>query len=288
MKEKILGYLMANQEWYFDRDNVLRSKEASKDEISFPSLVFETKILQEGSSGWWSTHRNLMLMQALTRHKINHILEVGAGNGGVANFLHSSGIEVVCLEPHITGARQIASQKILSICGFLEELNLPAESVESIGFFDVLEHIKNPQEVLAEAHRIMAKNSLIFVMVPAHQFLFSAFDRQIGHFRRYSKSALRSEMQEAGFEVLEIRFMFITLFPAVVFQRLLVWLTSHRKVKNSSLFAEKTSGALNPNKYLNSFLIRIISWERRIDIGRLLPGVSLMIVARRISPEKND
>jgi hypothetical protein len=59
-------------------------------------------------------------------------------------------------------------------------------------YLDVLEHITEDQKELAKAaNRLMAGGSLI-VLAPAHQFLFSAFDRAIGHYRRYSASSLRA------------------------------------------------------------------------------------------------
>jgi SAM-dependent methyltransferase len=281
MRHEIFNHLTASSDWQIDEGGVLKAKVKRGDGISFPSLVFESAPLEELGNGWWSTHRNLVLMKSLKKYNIKEILEVGAGNGGVAKFLDSKGIDVACLEPHLTGARQIASSGILSICGFLDELHLPDNTIHSIGFFDVLEHIEDPTELLSEAYRVLSENSLIFVMVPAHQFLYSNFDKQIGHFRRYSKSRLKSELEEAGFEILESRSMFITLLPIVIFQRLFVRIMSGRKVKSKSAFAENTSVTLNPNRYLNFCLLCLISWERLLNAGKFLPGVSIIMIAQK-------
>jgi ubiquinone/menaquinone biosynthesis C-methylase UbiE len=282
MKAKILEHMINQQNWAFDENSVLRLKKIKDNHISFPSLIFEFNTAEEGSDGWWTMHRNLILTKSLKKHKTSEILEVGAGNGGVAKFLHSKNIDVVCLEPYLNGASQIASQGILSICGSLDELKLSSSSIAAIGFFDVLEHIEYPQAVLSEAHRVLEENSLIYIMVPAHQYLFSNFDKQIGHFRRYSKSNLRTELEEAGFEMIETRFMFVTLLPVVMFQRIVFKaIQSIKVVKEDSLFVQSTSSTIHPNRFLNSFLLRILSWERAIDVGKILPGVSLMMVAKK-------
>ena len=281
MKDEIFAHLTVRSDWHIDEAGVLKPNTMRSDGISFPSLVFESNPVDEFGNGWWATHRNLVLLKWLKKYNVNQILEVGAGNGGVAKFLDSEGIDVVCLEPHLIGARQIANLGLPSICGFLDELYLPKNSIQAIGFFDVLEHIEEPAKVLSEAYRVLENDSLVFIMVPAHQFLYSSFDEQIGHFRRYSKSRLKSELQKAGFEILELQSMFITLLPIVILQRLLLRTKSSQKIKKGSAFAATTSVSLNPSKYINLWLLRLISWERQFNAGRFLPGVSIIMVAQK-------
>lgn len=281
MNAEILAHLEGSPEWYTEATGVILPKVITDDEISFPSQLFESSSLEDFGSGWWSTHRNLILQKSLKRYEVKQILEVGAGNGGVAKFLDLNGIEVVCLEPHLAGARQIATEGILSICAFLEDLRLPTNSIRSIGFFDVLEHVQNPKKVLSEAHRVLESNSLIFIMVPAHPFLYSDFDKQIGHYRRYTRASLKSELYESGFEVIETKSMFISVLPIVILKRFLDGITSWKKTKNKLEFASKISKVLHPNHLFNSLLLGLISWERVASMGRLLPGVSLFVIARK-------
>jgi hypothetical protein len=44
------------------------------------------------------------------------------------------------------------------------------------------------------------------VLSPAYQFLFSPFDRQVGHFRRYTRTTLRNDVPP-GLEVERIFYM---------------------------------------------------------------------------------
>jgi hypothetical protein len=41
--------------------------------------------------------------------------------------------------------------------------------------------------------------------VPAHPFLFGRLDRQFGHFRRYTRSGLRTLIADAGAELTSLR-----------------------------------------------------------------------------------
>ena len=42
--------------------------------------------------------------------------------------------------------------------------------------------------------------------MPAHQFLYGAFDRAVGHFRRYEKRELARKLKKTGFAVREMKF----------------------------------------------------------------------------------
>lgn len=126
------------------------------------------------------------------------VLEVGAGIGSTTAVLcrgrHS---RWVCLEPDPAQAAQIA--------GRIERGQLPAccearvgttsdlpegERFDSVIYIDVLEHIEHDkQEARAAAGRLKAGGHLV-VLAPAHQGLYTAFDAQVGHFRRYTKATL--------------------------------------------------------------------------------------------------
>lgn len=126
------------------------------------------------------------------------VLEVGAGIG--ANTLRlRSGSERrwVCLEPdpqlaatlrgQLTGTPVERTTEVVT--GTLEAL-APAERFDSILYIDVLEHIKDDRGELERAARHLAPGGHLIVLAPAHAWLFSEFDQAIGHFRRYTTSAL--------------------------------------------------------------------------------------------------
>jgi hypothetical protein len=55
--------------------------------------------------------------------------------------------------------------------------------------------------------------------VPAHPFLFSSWDKVLGHYRRYSKSLLELTVRDAGFQpILLSYYNALSFFPAVIFR----------------------------------------------------------------------
>jgi hypothetical protein len=61
-------------------------------------------------------------------------------------------------------------------------------------YIDVLEHIKNDRMEIEAAARLVRRSGHIVILSPAHHWLFSEFDKSIGHLRRYNRTGLRSMM----------------------------------------------------------------------------------------------
>ena len=63
---------------------------------------------------------------------------------------------------------------------------------DTIIYIDVLEHIEDDHaEVLSACQLLNSKGKLV-TLSPAHQFLYSPFDHQIGHYRRYNREMLKA------------------------------------------------------------------------------------------------
>jgi len=74
-------------------------------------------------------------------------------------------------------------------CGTLRSLDA-SRRFDSIMYLDVLEHIENDRVELEDAAQRLTSGGRIVVLAPAHQALFTEFDRAIGHVRRYDKQSL--------------------------------------------------------------------------------------------------
>jgi hypothetical protein len=130
------------------------------------------------------------------------VLEVGAGSG--VNTLMLCGPESrrwVCLEPDAALAgtlqRTLAAGATTQRCevrvGTLAALDA-VDRFDSILYIDVLEHIADPRGELLLATSHLAPGGALIVLAPAHQWLFTPFDRAIGHFRRYTARTLYADV----------------------------------------------------------------------------------------------
>ena len=67
----------------------------------------------------------------------------------------------------------------------------------SVVAYNFLEHLELDSAALGCAHRLCQRGSPVVMLVPAFPFAFGKFDRQVGHYRRYTKSSLRTAFEEA-------------------------------------------------------------------------------------------
>jgi SAM-dependent methyltransferase len=118
---------------------------------------------------------------------------VGAGIGANTLTLADLAYERwTCLEPDAALAARITlppggrHQLAVGTIG-----DLPAEAeFDAILYIDVLEHIQDDHAEMARAAARLKPGGALIVLAPAHPFLFTPFDRAIGHFRRYTRASL--------------------------------------------------------------------------------------------------
>jgi 2-polyprenyl-3-methyl-5-hydroxy-6-metoxy-1,4-benzoquinol methylase len=132
----------------------------------------------------------------------DEVLEVGAGIGGTTRVLCTRPHRRwVCLEPDQRLAAQLEAAQgrgdVPVACqvkvGTLADL--PAdERFDSILYIDVVEHIAADAAELRLAAEHLKEGGVMIVLSPAHQWLYTAFDKTIGHYRRYSRTTLAAAM----------------------------------------------------------------------------------------------
>jgi hypothetical protein len=140
------------------------------------------------------------LRREITPFLGSEVLEVGAGLGGTTKFLCNGNFERwICLEPDASLAEHLSEQirkgELPACCqvavGTLEN-RTDTECFDTLLYIDVLEHIEDDKGELVRALSFLRSGGRLVVLSPAHQWLFSEFDRAIGHFRRYTRGALRA------------------------------------------------------------------------------------------------
>lgn len=127
------------------------------------------------------------------------VLEVGAGIGSNTPFFKPRNAgRWVCLEPDPGLVAQL-TENLQGMngasfyegrCGTLQSMG-EDERFDTIIYIDVLEHIEDDAAELVLASKLLRPGGHVVVLSPAHQFLYTPFDKAIGHFRRYNRTSLR-------------------------------------------------------------------------------------------------
>lgn len=163
--------------------------------------------------------------------KKNHdILEIGAGIGGISKVfipaLEFSSWTLV--EPDKNNF-----QKLIRNINFLKRnqvnaLNLRIEEFENdsncydlILLADVIEHIQEDKNALEKLFSKLKADGKLIIFVPACQYLYSPFDKQIGHFRRYSMKSLEKILPPNS-KVTEKKYIDSIGFFASLFNKLIL------------------------------------------------------------------
>lgn len=173
----------------------------------------------------WFRWRNKIIAEALRRHGTPQSLwDVGAGNGSVARYLQDEGVDVVAVEPGAAGAEAAAARGVRTVIrGAFEDLHLPEGCLETVGLFDVLEHLAEPISLLRTVCRTLRGGGLLVVSVPALPALWSHADVVDGHYRRYTRRTLRTELGVSGFRVDAMNYHFAAIVPQAFLTRVVPW-----------------------------------------------------------------
>lgn len=127
-------------------------------------------------------------------------LEVGCGQGSFATVLAEE-FEYVGYEPDETSFQVAQASLRNSSAGLVVNSVLPPDVdnlFDVLGAFEVLEHLEHDHEAMSEWVEWVRPGGHVVVSVPAHPGRFGPADTQVGHFRRYTRTAIEAVLSGAG------------------------------------------------------------------------------------------
>lgn len=139
------------------------------------------------------------------------ILDFGAGIGTFSEMVRDRGVEVACLE---VDADQCDILRSKGFRVFASSGAIPDASYDYIFSLNVFEHIEDDVAAMTECARILRPGGVVFTYVPAFPILFGDMDRKVEHFRRYTRTSLRTISEEAGLTVTRTAYVDIAGFFA--------------------------------------------------------------------------
>jgi SAM-dependent methyltransferase len=206
----------------------------SSEKVSYPDDGNNNSLEFEENSFWFS-HRNNCITQMINNYpptKNGFIFDVGGGNGFVSKGLLDAGFDVVLVEPGLYGAMNAKNRGIKNvICATTHTAKFQSGTIHSIGVFDVVEHIEDDIGFLKHLYELLVPGGILYLTVPAYQFLWSQDDIHAGHFRRYSLAQIKEILLKSGFKISYSTYIFVFLPFFVFFFRTLRF---YLKLNNNS------------------------------------------------------
>jgi len=146
------------------------------------------------------------------------VVEVGAGTGSFSEMLLERKPQSLSLvEPSPSMFEQLSRQVQQShgsvdLQLYNETFDRVAAQIrsrqqpDSIVYVNVLEHTADDESEIRVISETLGPGGRVFIFVPALSWLYGSFDREINHYRRYSRHDLERKCQAAGFRVLVSRY----------------------------------------------------------------------------------
>lgn len=240
--------------------------ELARENSGFKEESFDHLFKLEDGNFWFEGRAKIMkhLFRKFSndRDQLN-FLEIGCGTGFMLKRF--SGIPKV----HLTGSEIYLAglhfaRKRLPRADFiqLDATNMPFRQLyDTIGAFDVLEHIEADEQVMDQVHKALKNNGNFLITVPQYSWLWSPLDDYACHKRRYSRKDLITKIKRQGFEIEYVGSFVFWLFPFMLLSRLL---------KKNQQIKDPTSEFQIP-----AVLNLIFSFCMRIDYLLIKMGISL-------------
>lgn len=164
---------------------------------------------------WWWRVRHETVLRELSRiapptgsnAPRPQLLDIGCA-GGVAFDDFSRFVDVSGIEPDLQLINSTPRWRDQIQHGLFTPDYQPGKLYDVITMLDVLEHIEDDVGTLAHLFSLLKPGGHAIITVPALKWLWSIHDEINLHYRRYHRRPFQQLLQNTGFEVLKVRYLF--------------------------------------------------------------------------------
>lgn len=143
---------------------------------------------------------------------VNSLMMRYIKNGPVLDF--GSGHGIFCMHVNSTGltshgyeidAEAIKKSKLNKIKTY-NSLEMIPQLYPVVTSLNVLEHIENDEASLVDIAKLLQKDGLLILYLPASMKVWTQMDVDVGHFRRYEKKEIINKLTNNNFEIIHLSF----------------------------------------------------------------------------------
>lgn len=161
-----------------------------------------------------ATHFNEWMFNTIKPFCKGHVLEVGCGIGNISKLLIKNKFQTSLsdysdqyfdiLRKKFTGNGQVEDiYKVdLAVENFGSTYPNLLNKFDTIIAMNVVEHIYDDHLAIRNCRKMLKQDGHIIILVPAYQSLFNNFDKELVHFRRYTKKTLTKLFEDENFQII--------------------------------------------------------------------------------------
>jgi len=240
---------------------------------------FSFKEIDQEGSETLSVIANADKLNSWFYQTINHFctgktLEIGSGIGNISQFFiqDNKNITLSDLRPNYLEIliKRFPRFNQNNFClidlvdpEFDEKYKDKFNLYDTIFAMNVVEHILDDQQAIKNCHKLLKKEGRLVILVPAYQFLYNRFDKELEHYRRYNQKSLNNLFNSADFKIVHEQY-----FNAA---GIIGWYVSGRLFKNKLI----PEGQMK----LYNTLVPIFKLADKILLNKI--GLSVMTVGKK-------
>ncbi|MCX2837482.1 methyltransferase domain-containing protein [Salinimicrobium sp. MT39] len=218
---------------------------------------------------------NNWMFQTILPFTKGKILEIGSGLGNISNFFLQTEREIMLtdLRKEYCELLEVQFNSKINLLG-IDQVDLVHPEFdyvykEYLGKFDtvfslnVIEHIENDHLAIGNCKKLLNKNGHLIILVPSYQKLYNKFDKELGHYRRYTLENLSELFLENNFEILHKQYFNV--------MGIVGWYFSGSILKNKSI----------PSSQMKLYEKLVPAWKMLDKIVKNRVGLSSIVVGRK-------
>ncbi len=146
------------------------------------------------------------------------VLEIGSGIGNISAFFLNDGYSITLSDIRAHYAEELknkfsnyenfesAIQLDLVDNLFREKYNNLKSYFDTVFALNVVEHIHEDEIAIQNCRYLLKLGGNIIILVPAYLSLYNKFDKNLGHYRRYTKKSLQSLISKNNFKIIHSQY----------------------------------------------------------------------------------
>jgi len=177
---------------------------------------------------------NYWMFDQFRDHLKGEVLEIGSGIGNVSKLVIRDG-HMITLSDYNRDYCQILKanfstnksvREVLQIdlldAAFKDRFSSYKEKFDSIFLLNVIEHIPDDNLAIRNCSYLLKKGGHLVVLAPAYSWLYCNFDKELGHYKRYTLGSMTSLLNNHNFKIVKgSYFNFTGIAGWLVFGKLL-------------------------------------------------------------------
>ncbi len=157
---------------------------------------------------------NQWMYQQFKNQLKGEILEIGSGIGNISRLVIEEGHTITLSDyneeycqdlkkkfSHLSNVREVISIDLLHK-NFEYKYSAYKEKFDSVFLLNVIEHIEDDEMAVKNCNYLLKPGGHLILLAPAYSCLYCTFDKQLGHFRRYSLKQLKDLLKKEDFSLL--------------------------------------------------------------------------------------